>query len=228
MARILVHVEGQTEETFVRDILASHLLQYGHHSFARLVGNARMRSRRGGIKGWDSVGKDIINHLTEDATSYSTTMIDYYALPQSGPGAWPGRAAAGLSPYVSKSAIVTSALANDIAARMGGGFDPARFIPYVMMHEFEGLLFSGCAAFARGIGREDLILALQQVREQFRSPEEINDSPITAPSKRVADIVRGYEKPLMGTLAVIEIGLDTIRSECPHFDAWIKLLESIP
>jgi hypothetical protein len=51
---------------------------------------------------------------------------------------------------------------------------------------------------------------------------------ITAPSKRVQALVPGYEKPLLGTLAVIEIGLDKIRAECPHFQRWIERLETWP
>lgn len=35
----------------------------------------------------------------------------------------------------------------------------------------------------------------------------------------------GYQKPFMGTLAVLEIGLDAIRRECPLFRAWIERLE---
>ena len=67
MARLLVHVEGQTEETFVNEILRSHLLHCGYESVsARIVGNARLRSRRGGIRPWLAVRKDIINHLRED------------------------------------------------------------------------------------------------------------------------------------------------------------------
>jgi hypothetical protein len=37
------------------------------------------------------------------------------------------------------------------ATYQGGRFDPRRFVPFVVMHEFEGLLFSDCAAFSRGI-----------------------------------------------------------------------------
>lgn len=108
---------------------------------------------------------------------------------------------------------------------MGGRFNPDRFIPFVMMHEFEGLLFSDCERFSRGIGRPDLAEALQAVRDEFASPEEINDSPITAPSKRLEQLVLDYEKPLLGTLAVLEIGLDAIRRECPHFREWLLSLE---
>ena len=93
------------------------------------------------------------------------------------------------------------------------------------MHEFEGLLFSDPDRFARGIGRRDLTSDFQEIRDEFQSPEEINDSPDTAPSKRVRYLFEGYEKPLMGVLAVEAIGLDAIRAECPLFSGWIRKLE---
>ena len=111
---------------------------------------------------------------------------------------------------------------------MGAGFDQNRFLPYVMMHEFEALLFSDCAAFGRGIGRPDLDGNFQEIRDAFGNPEEIDDSPETAPSKRVERLVRGYQKPLLGTLAALEIGLGTIRRECPHFGSWLDQLEHLP
>jgi hypothetical protein len=68
---------------------------------------------------------------------------------------------------------------------MGSRFDARRFVPFVVMHEFEALLFSDCAAFGRGIYRPDLASGFQEIRDQFPTPEEIDDSPVTAPSKRV-------------------------------------------
>ena len=97
----------------------------------------------------------------------------------------------------------------------------------MVVHEFEGLLFSDCAAFARGIDRPDLESNFSQIRENFATPEEIDDSLFTAPSKRVEELVPGYDKPLLGTLAILEIGLDSIRAECPHFDGWLHQLESL-
>ena len=229
MARVLIHVEGETEESFVNEILRDHLYRQGFTNVsARLVGNARQRDRRGGIRAWSAVRKDIIHHLREDPASLATTMVDYYALPQSGERAWPGRSEAGALPFPQKSATVENALLEDLCQEMGGNFNPNRFIPFVMMHEFEGLLFSDCECFGRGIGRSDLTAQFQTIRDQFASPEEINDSPQTAPSKRVAALVAGYEKPLLGALAVLEIGLDPIRRQCPHFDGWVSRLEAWP
>jgi len=186
----------------------------GYHSVsARIVGNARLRRRRGGIRGWPSVRRDIINHLKADSDCIATTMVDYFGLPQQGDGAWPGRAEAARQESGRKAACVEAALLEDLISATG--ISPRHFVPFVVMHEFEGLLFSDCAAFSRGIGRPDLESDFRRIRNQFVSPEEINDSPITAPSKRVEALMPGYEKPLFGTLAVLEIGLPQIRSECP-------------
>jgi hypothetical protein len=228
MARLLIHLEGQTEEDFVNEVLRDYLLARGYDAVsARIVGNARLRQRRGGIRPWPSVRKDIINHLKEDPTCIATTLVDYYGLPQEGDGAWPGRKKASGLKSREKAASVETALLADVVAEMGKRFNPRRFVPFVVMHEFEGLLFSDCAGFSRGIGQLGLEAAFQAIRDQFPTPEDINDSPVTAPSKRVKDLVPGYEKPLLGSLAVLEIGLSSIRRECPHFDGWLVKLESL-
>ncbi len=89
MARLLVHVEGQTEEKFVTDLLRKHLLDHGYERVdPKLLGDIHQRSRRGGIRPWLDVRKDIIRHLKEDRRCISTTMVDYYGLPPyvTGPG----------------------------------------------------------------------------------------------------------------------------------------------
>ena len=229
MARLLIHVEGETEETFVNELLADHLYNHGYESVgARIIGNARLRENRGGIRAWSTVKKDILNHLKEDTDCLATTMVDYYGLPQTGDRAWPGRAQAGNLPYVQKSESIEKALLADVAQALGGEYEARRFLPFVVMHEFEGLLFSDCQAFADAIARPRLTKPFQDIREQFATPEEINDSPVTAPSMRVEALVTGYEKPFLGTLAAIRMGLDTIRNECPHFRAWLEQLEAWP
>ncbi len=168
-----------------------------------------------------------MNHLKEDPGCIATTMVDYYGLPQRGDDAWPGRAQAAFETGPGRAACVEDALRRDLTAAMGEHFHPRRFVPFVVLHEFEGLLFSDCAAFSRGIARPDLESGFQQIRDQFPTPEEINDSPVTAPSKRIAALVPGYEKPLLGRQAALEIGLSRIRAECRHFDGWLRRLESL-
>ena len=223
MTRLLVHVEGQTEESFVNEVLAPHLRGVGYTDVsARLLGNARQRQRRGGIRQWNQVRTEILNHLKEDRFIFATTMVDYYGLPDT----WPGRAVAkGQNTLSERVSSVQNALREDISNGLGEDFDPRRFVPYVVMHEFEGLLFSDPERFARSIGHSDLSSDFLAIRNAFSSPEEINDSPDTAPSKRIKAAYEGYQKPLMGVLAVEEIGLETIRRECSLFNMWIEELE---
>jgi hypothetical protein len=229
MARLFINVEGETEETFVNEILAPYLYKQGYMNVsARLIGNARKRDRRGGIRSWSSVRSDILKHLKEDTGCLVTTMVDYYGLPQAGANAWPGREEAGKLSFAKKVIHMENAILCDICEELGHGFDSRRFIPFVIMHEFEGLLFSDCEGFSREICRPELATDFQAIRDQFASPEEINDSPFTAPSKRVERLVPGYAKPLLGTLAALEIGLSSIRKECPHFNDWISRLETWP
>ena len=127
--------------------------------------------------------------------------------------------------FRAKPEVVERALLEDVVRTMSAGFDSSRFIPFVTMHEFEALLFSDCERFALGVGRREIANRLQAIRDSFASPEEIDDSPDTAPFKRILALVPGYQKPLMGTLAALEIGLATMRAECPHFDGWLKRLK---
>lgn len=228
MSRLLVNVEGETEETFVNEVLAAHLYAQGYERVgARLLGNARLRQRRGGIRSWSSVCGDVVKQLRGDAGVIVTTMVDYYAMPCTGDKAWPGRdVAAGLS-FPAKAPCVETALLEDVIRVMGNGFNPSRFVPFVIMHEFEGLLFSDCEAFSRGIERPDLRDKFQAIRDDFQTPEEINDSPNTAPSKRILGIIPHYEKPILGSLAALQIGLAAIRNECPHFNDWLSQLAQV-
>jgi hypothetical protein len=227
MTRVLIHVEGETEEAFVNEVLARHLYSIGYKSVgARLVGNARQRDRRGGIRAWNSVRSDIVRHLLQDPGCLATMMVDYYGLPKTGGRAWPGRAAASAANFAQKATLVEQALSADVMQELPEESDSTRFVPYVMMHEFEGMLFSDCSRFASSIGEPKLLAQLSAIRSGFGSPEEINDSPETAPSKRIEALIPGYQKPLHGNIAAIEIGLASIRAQCPHFSQWLAKLEA--
>ena len=226
MPRLLIHVEGQTEETFVQEILGGHLRSFGFSSVsARLVGNPRMRHQRGGIRSWNSVSNEIARHLKQDAGSVEALIVDYYALPDD----WPGRSSAhGIVSPDERAAHVEQALISGISCELGDRFDIRRFQPLVMMHEFEALLFSDPSQFAVSVGRPNLAAKLIEIRNAFVTPEDINDSVETAPSKRIQGLFPEYEKPLYGVIAALEIGLEAMRRECQHFNSWLSQLEAIP
>ena len=95
------------------------------------------------------------------------------------------------------------------------------------MYEFEGLLFSDPCGLATAVNQPGLVENFKIIRESFESPENINNSPTKAPSKRIGALYSGYDKPIHGSLAAIEIGLDVIRSECLLFDRWLKRIEAL-
>lgn len=227
--RLLVEVEGRTEEEFVAALLGPYLVDRGYQRVdARLLGSAHRRDHRGGARSWPSVGKTIVEHLREDRDRIVTTMVDYYALPASGSGAWPGREQAErlvTSTSSERADAVETAVLEDIVRSMGRSFDPRRFVPFVTMHEYEGLLFSNCDTLAAVLGDPSLAAPLAEIRSRFATPEDINDSSQTAPSKRLEALVPRYEKIVGGVMALLDIGLPKVRAECPHFDQWVRRLE---
>lgn len=144
-----------------------------------------------------------------------------------GPG-FPAKETIGAhDPIEVKKSKLEEAIFSDIAAAPGKRRDDSHFIPYVQMYELEGLLFSDPHRFARGIGMSALEPNFARIRGQFSTPEHINDSRLTAPSKRVQALYGGYNKELMGNLAALEIGLEAIRGACPLFSAWVDKLEAL-
>ena len=133
-------------------------------------------------------------------------MVDYYGLPRT----WPGRERPSRHATLSeRAATVERAVLEDISTAIDR---PARFVPYVVMHEFEGLLFSDPDRFAQSLGKPSLAPKLRAVRREFQTPEDINDSPDKSPSKRILNLYRGYRKPVDGVLAMAELGLDMNRA----------------
>jgi len=47
------------------------------------------------------------------------------------------------------------------------------------------------------------------------------------PSKRILHAVQGYQKAEDGPFIAERIGLNVMRSKCPHFDEWLKRLEAL-
>lgn len=95
------------------------------------------------------------------------------------------------------------------------------------MHEFEALLFSDPPILAGVLESPWLTEIPEAIVQQYGEPERIDDSPEDAPSKRIAQHSRGYNKVLHGTIAAQRMGLAKMRDRCPHFAAWVSILENL-
>jgi hypothetical protein len=96
-----------------------------------------------------------------------------------------------------------------------------------MIHEFEALLFSKPEELSKALHSSGSLQELTTIRAIFKTPEEINDDPLTAPSKRIAGVLPGYQKTLHGAFVSKRIGLGVLRAECPHFNEWLSWLEEL-
>ena len=225
MTRVNIVVEGQTEETFVKDVLAPALGYQGVYLKPRLLGTS---GHRGGNVNYARVERDVTALLKQDRQAYCTTLIDLYGLGSGFPESVPISIGIPSRPEPGRASQIEQAVKNDIISTLGDNWRAdIRFIPYIQQYEFEGLLFSSPVALAQGISQPQLAKQFRDIREEFNTPEDINDSPHTAPSKRILQIHRPYQKLLHGVLAAKAMGLATIRRECPRFNAWGSRLEAL-
>jgi len=220
MIRIHVICEGQTEEMFINEILSDFFNPKGIYLLPSLIGKP---GHKGGNVKYERLEKDLRGRLLEDTSSFCTTFFDFYGLPSD----FPGKAQALSKTNTSDRFGCLTKTMSSALKRTVGAEPLQRFIPYVQMYEFEGLLFSDPAAFARGLYKEELKAAFEEIRASASSPEDINNSPQTAPSKRVGMLFKGYDKPVFGSLAALEVGLDSMRHECKLFDEWLNQLERL-
>lgn len=204
MKRVIIYCEGPSEETFINRIL--------YPGFQKEDIYLTAISCRG-VSKYSLIRKDLLRLCRSDSAAVVTMMLDYYGMPSDTPGI---REKLEGSVY-DKIKSIEKSIGQDIAA--------SNFVPNLILHEYETLLFSDVTAFsqcmeAKSVGK------LQKIRKEFSNPEEINNSPDTAPSKRILKICPQYRKVVDGCSIAEAIGLTTIRKECRHFNEWLEQIES--
>lgn len=218
MKRVLMLVEGQTEETFVKELLAPHLHTRGVAPIPVLATTKVVKSGpnfKGGLVSYGKAKNQVVRLLGDKDAAAVTTMLDLNALPVD----FPGYQTRPLANCYDKVAHLEDAFGQDI--------NSPRFRPYLQLHEFEAFLFVNPDITAATFTGASVAEALASIKSDFSSPEEIDEEPGTAPSRRILSLYGRYEKPLYGPLVTIELGLNQIRAECPHFDAWLAWLEGL-
>lgn len=224
MKRLYLTVEGQTEQAFAVQILQPHLATFNVFvTKPRLTGPHGRRNGRipqgGMFFTFQHVLADIKRWLREDTSAEArfSMMVDLYGLPHDVPGYTEPRLLA--DPY-DRAVACEKALAICVN-------DP-RFIPYVQVHEFEALWLAAPEKFAAQFeSREREMAQLQAECAAFASPELINHDPQTHPKARILKYFADYQPRVDGPRLAQEIGLAHIRQCCPHFNAWLTMLEHL-
>lgn len=225
MVRLYLFAEGQTEQTFADTVLKDHLANFGVYLHGPvLIAMARKKGKihRGGGRNYVPMKNDIVRFLKQERGTdvYFTTMIDLYAIHSGFPGREESEKYRN-DPF-QRVQFLQVAFGNDI--------HDLRFVPFIQLHEFEAILFADPNGFACFYEHaEKQIAHLHEIANSKATPELINDGQHTAPSKRVIAEFPDYEgaKRTVGPQVAGLIGLDTIRSKCPHFNSWITRLEGL-
>lgn len=200
MVRIGISVEGTTEERFLRLVLEPYLATQGIYvtpiSMNGAVNLDKVRSELKKIAhGFD----------------YVATFYDFYG-------------------FQHKQAQETrQSLEEKIRGCVHDSIQP-KLIPHIQMHEFEALLFSCPQTLGQHVQARDKGLNSQDwaqaVLDEFHGqPEAVNDSPLTAPSKRLEQYTN-YRKTTHGPDIAKGIGVKKLREMCPGFDQWLARIES--
>lgn len=211
MIRVCIVCEGQTEVEFVKICLSPYLLNHQVHAFPSLL-----QSPSGNHRGGRVTVERLVKFMSHQyhQTDRITTLVDFYGFQDRN-----GRSRAQLEADI-RAGVASSTT----------GYDARFVLPYVQMYEFEGLLFTDPDAFewVEDGWNERARSALKEVRQAFATPEDINNSRETAPSKRILSIFEdgAYSKMEHGPLIAEAIGIDAIRRQCCQFDAWLNQLQA--
>jgi hypothetical protein len=219
---VIVVGEGQTEETFVRDVLAREFEALDISLQPRLIQTSP--GAKGGALTAARVLRFLRNTLRERGDTYVTTLFDLYGLRSDVPGVETYRAE---TDPLRRCVRIEHAL--EEAAVEISGCRADRFFSHIQPYEFEALLFSDVSRVGEAHGAwRPFVRVLEQARAGAETPEHINDGAETHPSARLTSLLKPrYDKVLYGSGIATIIGLPRIRSECRHFDQWLAKIESL-
>lgn len=221
MTQVIVVCEGQTEERFVKEVLARSLWVEDLYLYPRLIPTSPT-SKGGSLSGQRVVGflRDL---LRQRWAAQIATFFDLYGLPSDFPGA---RDAEGIPDPLERATAVEAALRR--AAVDAAGRGERRFHPHIQPYEFEALLFSETERFGQVQAKwADAGAKLAEARDRAISPEHINDGEGSHPSALLQGLKPRYRKPDHGVRVAARVGIERMRAECRHFDGWVSRLERL-
>lgn len=221
--RINILVEGESEETFVKQLLIDHLSHLGLYVYVQQVITSRDKrtgiTYKGGVPNFAKVRNHLLTWTKQDHQKdvRFSSMFDFFRLPSDFPGYDLAKSVVGKHEQVK---LLEGEFQKDL------GDD--RFIPYIQLHEFESLILSEPSKFSHFfLEKETSIKALENAVAKFESPELINDE--LPPSKLIEKYFSNYSKvkPAAANTIAEAIGLEKMRQSCAHFADWLASLESL-
>ena len=216
---VYIICEGQTEEEFVNGIIRPYLNKFQIND-ARAILMATSKGQKGGDIKFNRLKYNVENLLNRESDILVTSFIDFFKLKSDFPNFYDSQK---LQNKRQRVDFLENALAEAI--------NNPRFIPYIQLHEFEGLLFSAKEGFEflpdlKPRNLEMLILAVNEKE----NPEDLNDGELTSPSRRLKQLIPGYDnnKPFYGGIIAEVNTIEVILRRCSRFRTWLEtIIENI-
>lgn len=213
--RLIFIVEGETEKEFVENLLVPQFnSEFGIYDITCFI----TKRSHGGVSKYSYIKEDILRVVNESDVIV-TTMFDFYMIPKDTPG-YPNEDSK--MSHLQQVELMEESMYNDVLESCNGR--RIHFLPYLELHEFEAMLFSSDAGINEYFNDEANMKLFNSILKSFPNPEDIDNGPMTALSKRMEKIIPDYEKPLYGNCMAMAIGLDVIKDKCPHFKDWMDRL----
>jgi hypothetical protein len=214
---VAVLVEGQTEESFVKNILSPKFYDYKIY-FTPILLTTKQKIKEGKFfkGGGITYGKfrnDAERLLRNSYYHFVTTLFDYYGLS----GDFPGMDSRPQGKGIQRVKHIESAVKSEFSSYKN-------FLPFFALHEFEAWLYCsderlpGRMNVSGSKPAEEFKRICNDFSKNEKSPEDINERPDCAPSKRIEQLFPGYRKRVHSPMIIQDIGLNAIRQKCPHFN----------
>ena len=214
MKRLVIIAEGETEESFVNNILCPFFCSKGIYNSIQCF---KTKHSHGGMSKYSYIKKDILNIIYEKDVVVSM-MIDFYRLPSDFPGFNDLKVT---QTHQEQANLLETRIKKDLEDTQKQLFD--NFIPYIQLHEFEALVFASISGIDSLFERSEMDYnGLMNVIQQYPNPEDINNHPDTAPSVRLKKLISGYNKVLHGIDIINTVGMAELLEKCPRFKTWIE------
>ena len=214
MKRLVIIAEGETEESFVNNILCPFFCSKGIYNSIQCF---KTKHSHGGMSKYSYIKKDILN-IIYDKEVVVSMMIDFYRLPSDFPGFNDLKVT---QTHQEQANLLETRIKKDLEDSQNQLFD--NFIPYIQLHEFEALVFASISGIDSLFERSEMDYnGLMNVIQQYPNPEDINNHPDTAPSVRLKKLISGYNKVLHGIDIINTVGMAELLEKCPRFKTWIE------
>jgi Domain of unknown function (DUF4276) len=225
MKHLYIIVEGKTELEFVNRLLIPYFVSRGLKTHIQGL-PIDMKGGGHGFNNIEHFRKTIRPLLSHENAPFITTMIDHYGI----------NSEKKLPDYLNcikeidvEKRIVCMENSLNQAVQSIKAYD--FFIPNIMRHEMETLLFAHPES-GFDLENDGIKQAVLDICNQFPNIEDINSTPQGAPSKRLEKVFEKFGKKYNKGADAVDIaelsGIEIILERCPRFKNWVEqLIEKI-